>query len=61
MYVGQSVLLALLISHSAGSLASGLAGSLALTAAALDSTLLEIRLVERLDVLFHEVTLPSYR
>lgn len=52
----KKLLLALLICHGAGSLASRLAGSLALAAAALDSAFLEISLVESLDVLFHGFT-----
>ncbi len=44
-------LLAALIAYGAGSLASGLAGSLALAAAALHSAFLEIGIVESLDVL----------
>lgn len=42
MYVQMNLLLTLLISNGAGSLASGLTGSLAFTAAALGSALLEI-------------------
>ena len=52
----QKLLLALLICHGAGSLASRLAGSLALAAAALDSTFLQIGLIESLDVLLHGCT-----
>ena len=46
-----SVLFALLIGNRAGSLASGLAGSLALAAAALSSRFLEISVVQSLDLL----------
>jgi hypothetical protein len=44
-------LLALLVCNGAGSLASGLAGSLALAAAAVSSAVLESRTIQRLDML----------
>ena len=53
-------LLALLVCDRAGSLTSRLAGSLAFAAAALDSTLLEICLVESFHVLFHAYYLQSF-
>ena len=59
MYVQMNLLLTLLISNGAGSLASGLAGSLALAAAALSSALLKIRSVDGLDV-FHDITPPKF-
>jgi hypothetical protein len=54
------LLLALLVGNRAGSLAGRLAGGLALAAAALDSALFQVSLIERLDVLFHGITLPSF-
>ena len=56
----KKLLLALLICHGAGSLASRLAGSLALAAAALDSAFLQIGFVESLDVLLHACYLQSF-
>lgn len=47
----KKLLLALLVSNCAGSLASGLTGSLASAAAALFSCLLEVSLVDSLDML----------
>ena len=56
----QKLLLALLICNCAGSLACRLAGSLAFTAAALNSALLQVSLIESLDVLFHAFYLQSF-
>ena len=54
------LVLALLVSHSAGGLASGLARSLALTAAALSSAVLQSGTIESLNVL-HGISSKSLR
>ena len=56
----QKLLLTLLICNCAGSLACRLAGSLAFAAAALNSALLQVSLIESLDVLFHAFYLQSF-
>ena len=48
-----------LVANRAGSLASGLAGSLALAATARLQALLQIRLVDRLDMLHADTLLPA--
>ena len=55
----SSVLLALLVSNSAGSLAGRLAGGLALTAAALCSRGLEVSFIDSFDMLHIKIP-PNY-